>query len=471
MVALSDRKIAIVKTLVQSAPDKIVGGLQRALAEAGGDTVLASVRQLVEAEAADRLLRNAVFQPVTPLCVGSPSGNGGSDPYSLVFPAQTLTYLWRGLKVLAPAEMAAVANASTAIEKALATEQRVPDPRAAFDAVVKLAACGLRAAEQRDFKTAAEICERARPGAAEAFAACLDITPIVRRTLPRLPEWVTQAGDETSAPARLAYKDSVAIAEDAGPRFFEMLAAQLTPPWMVLRIISAIMEKPTERYLAESELGGFPERVMAEIDDALKAISKLDLDGGPEVGRAAGRLVELITQQTFELEVCIELTREQGWGHRIVGQKKALANLVEARLREAEKLTTAALPMLTSGFSRPRKSGPKLDEPPEPRSVGRAMTLLTFAHEIRLCANYGGFSAVHTKVTEKLSGLTDHYVDEVLDHLRTGDVADVSIAHAFLMMAANVAGLVRDDKAAELVRRRAASACAPPPDSAVILDA
>ncbi len=466
MVALSDRKIEIVKTLVQSAPDKIVGGLQKALAETGGDTVLASVRQLVEAEARDRLLRNAVFQPVAPLFVGD-----GSDLHSLVFPAQALTYIWRGLKASASAEMATVAAATAAIEKAIATEQRVPDPSMPYNAVVKLAAEGLRAAEQRDFKTAAEICEHCRPGAAEALAACLDITPIVRRTLPRLAEWVAQAGDETSAPARLAYKDSVAIAEDAGPRFFEMLAAQLTPPWMVLRIISAIMDKPTERYLADSELGGFPERVMAEIDDALKAISKLDLDGGPEAGRRAGRMVELITQQVFELEVCIELTREHGWGHRIVGQKKTLANLVEARLREAEKLTTAALPMQSSGFARPRKSGPKLDEPPEARNVVRAMTLLTLAHEIRLCTNYGGFSAVHAKVTEKLSGLADHYVEEVLDHLRTGDVAEVGNAHAFLLIAADVVSLTRDDKAAELVRRRAASACVPPPDSAVVLDA
>jgi hypothetical protein len=471
MVALSDRKIEIVKTLVQSAPDKIVGGLQHALSETAGDTVLASVRQLVEAEAADRLLRNAVFQPVTPLCVGD-----GSDPHSLVFPAQALVYIWRGLKALAPDEMSAAVNAVAAVERAIANEQRVPDPGHAFNALVKRAAEGLRAAGQgeagqRDFKAAAELCERARPGAAEGLAACLDISPIVRHTLPRLAEWVAQAGDETSAPARLAYKDAVAVAEDAGPRFFEMLAAQLTPPWMVLRIISAIMDKPTERYLAESELGDFPERVMGEIDDALKAISKLDLDAGPEAGRAAGRLVELITQQTFELEVCIEVTRDHGWGHRIVGQKKALANLVEARLREADKLTVATLPVESPGFRRPRKTGPKLDDPPEPRGLGRAMTLLTFAHEVRLCANYGGFSAMHTKVTEKIAHLAEGYVEEVLDHLRTGDVANVAIARSFLMIAADVLGLVRDEKAAEMVRCRAATACAPPLDSAIVLDA
>jgi hypothetical protein len=466
MVALSDRKIEIVKTLVESAPDRIVGGLQRALAESVGDTVLANVRQLVEAEAHDRVLRNALFQPVAPLFVGD-----GRDPHSLQFPAQAFVHIWRGVKASAAPQVQAAVNALAAVEKAIAGEQRPPDTSAVFDAVVRQAAAGLRASELRDFRTAAALCERARPGAAEALAACLDIAPVVRRTLPRLAEWLVQTGDETSAPARLAYKDAVAIAEDAGPRFFEMLAAQLTPPWMVLRIISAIMDKPTERYLADSELGGFPERVMADIDEALKAIGKLDLDGGPDAGRAAGRLVELITEQVFELEVCIELTRDHGWGHRIFGQKKSLANLVEARLREAEKLTGAALPMQSSGFARPRKTAPKLDDPPEARAIGRARTLLTFTHEVRLCASYGGFSAMHAKVTEKLSSQVDHYVEEVLDHVRTGDVENLSIAHDFLMFAADAIGLLRDEKVAELVRRRAATACAGSSDGAIFIDA
>lgn len=465
MVALSDRKIEIVRTLVESAPDKIVGGLQRALSETGGDTVLASIKQLVEAEASDRLLRNAVFQPVTPLCVGD-----GSDKRRLVFPARALACIWRGLKVIAPEEIAAAAKSSAGVATAIAAGLRPRDPSEIFDVLVAMAAAALRASELRDFRTAVELCDRARPGGAATFTACLDIAPVVRRALPRLPDWVAQPGEETGAAARLAYKDAVAIAEDAGPRFFEMLAGQLTPPWMVLRIISAIMDKPTERYLADSELGGFPERVMEEIDESLKAIGKLDLDGGPAAGRAAARLVELITQQTFELEVCIELTRDHGWGQRIVGQKKALANTVETRLRELEKLVAAALPALSPGFTRPRRTGPKLDEAPEPKAAGRAITVLTFAHEIRLCANYGGFSAMHTKVTEKLCGAVDRYVDDVLDDVRNGDVPDVRIARAFLQIAAAVVALIRDEKAAELVRRRAATVCAPP-DNTVMIDA
>lgn len=458
MVALSDRKIEIVRTLVESAPDKIVGGLQRALAETSGDgdTVLAGVRQLVEAEARDRMLRNAIFVAIAPICIGD-----GSDKRSLVFPANALAGLWRGLKALAPGQVAEAVEASAGVAAALRSGRTPLDPSAAFDDLVAIAAEALRDGDLRDVRNVAELCDRARPGGAEALVACLDISPVVRRTVSRLPDWVTHADDDNSAAARIAYKDAVAIAEDAGPRFFEMLAGQLTPPWMVLRIISAVMDKPTERYLADSELGGFPERVMDDIDLSLKAVGGLDFDGGPAAGRAAGQAVSLITQQVFELETCIELTRETGWGHRIVGQKQSLASLVEARLRDADKLVALALPIQTSGFSRMRKSAPKLDAPADATAVGRATTALNFAHEIRLCANYGGFSAVHAKVMEKLGESIDHYVEEVLDHVRTGDVADLAIALGLLRAAAGFMGLVRDDKAAELIRRRAVTACLP----------
>ncbi|MDB5427992.1 MAG: hypothetical protein JWR43_1967, partial [Phenylobacterium sp.] len=356
-------------------------------------------------------------------------------------------------------DVAAAGKASADVATAIASDRRPPDPNPALDSLVRVTADALRSSDQRDFRAAAELCDRARPGGAEALAACLDIAPVVRRAIARLPEWVAHPTGDTNAAARLAYKDSVAIAEDAGPRFFEMLAGQLTPPWMVLRIISAVMDKPTERYLADSELGGFPERVMNAVDEELRAIGGMDLDAGPEAGRAAGRLVELITQQVFELEVCIELTRDTGWGRRIVGQKQSLANLVEARLRDADKLSTAALPLQSSGFSRPRRTGPKLESPPDAKVVGRVMTLLHFAHEIRRCANYGGFSAAHAKAMEKIGGMIDHYVDEVFDQVRTGDVEDLKIAHAYLRAAADFNGLVRDDKAAELLRRRSAAAC------------
>ena len=70
MAGLPDAKIDIVRTLVRDAPDKVVDGLRNALALVDGDTALAGVRRVVDAEVDDRNLRNRVLEPVAPLFVG-----------------------------------------------------------------------------------------------------------------------------------------------------------------------------------------------------------------------------------------------------------------------------------------------------------------------------------------------------------------------------------------------------------------
>ncbi|MDE2487497.1 MAG: hypothetical protein KGO51_08870 [Alphaproteobacteria bacterium] len=445
MPALSERKIEIVRQLVEAAPDTIVGGLHRALAETAAESSLADVRRLVEIEVRDRRLRNAILQPIAPMCVGD-----GRDAKRLVFPSRALGSLWRGLKVIAPD---GVADAAVHLMDFRPGES----PTEPFDALVRLAAQALRNRQTNDFEQAADVCDLARPGGGDSFALCLDLSPVVRRTIPKLPDWTAHFGEETTASARLAYKDAVAIAEDAGPQFFEMLTAQLPYPWMVLRIISAVMDKPTERYLADSEMAVFGERVMEDIEDGIKAISKLDPDGGPDAGRAAGKRVELITFQVSEMETCIDLSREHGWGHDIAKHRKSLAGVVEAHLRTAEKLATAALPTQPAKLARIRRNIPRLNGLPEPISVRRAMTFLSFAQEVRSSANYGGFAAARGKMQEKLGDMLDSYVEEVLDLLRTGDAENEGAGYAYLEVAADISRLVRDEKAAELVRRRAAA--------------
>jgi hypothetical protein len=235
----------------------------------------------------------------------------------------------------------------------------------------------------------------------------------------------------------------------------------MTPWWMVLRIISAVMDKPTERYLRDSELSSFGEAVFEDVDQALHDISRLNADEGPAAGRACAKRAELVVHQVLEIETCMDLQRDQGWGLRVVKQRASLANVVEGRLREADKAMIEALPMAGHRQPRGRRSVPRLNVPPEPRLVARAMTLLSFCDELRTTANYGGFSSTRAKVVEKLAEYLDHYVEDLLDLVRTGEVEDVAIAAAFLETAADFSHLVVGDKASELVRRRAHSALHP----------
>jgi hypothetical protein len=449
MAALSERKLEIVRTLVETAPDRVVDNLQQALADASGDTALGSVRRLVESEARDRHLRNIVLLPIAPMCVGD-----GRDAFRLTFPSRVMSLIWRGLKAHAPA---VVHNAELALYDYRPGETSTEH----FDRLLRFAAKAIRAGEAREFRTVAEICDEARPDGAATLLACLDLGAIVRGVAHKLPEWTSQQGGGPNIGARLAYKDAVAVSDDAGPRFFQMLAAQLQQHWMILRIISGVMEKPTERYLADTELGMFGQYILRDIEGALKAIAQLDLDGGAAAAVEAARLVDQVTLQANEMETYVSLSREHGWGLALAKHRKSLAATVESRFREAEKYFEQALPCGRSKLKRGR-GGPKLADAPDPAVVGRCVTLLTFAAEVRFSSNYGGFAAARTALLESLGDELDLYVEEMLALLKTGEAENEEHARAYLGVAAEFSRLVRDDKAADLVRRRAAAAVASP---------
>lgn len=448
-MALSERKMEIVRTLVEQAPDQVVGSLQHALAQTAEESALGGVKRLVEGEAADRNLRNVILQPIVPMCVGA-----GNDPEALTFPLRALPLIWRGLKTCEP----------DAVDRARIASEEEYEPHKleqALNLVTRAAAQGLRDRADADFRAAAEIADAGRSGGGDLLIACVEISPVVRRAIQRLPDWITHPGGQTSAAARLAYRDTVAIDDDAGPLFFQMLAAQMAEPWMIMRIISAVMDRPTERYLKDSELAVFVEKLLEGIDRQIGVIAALKPEDGPTAGRAAARVAERVVREIMELEDSVNLPRDGGWGMRIHKQRASLAAVVEARLREGERMATQSLPMHAPRSQRIRHQQPQLTQMPEPRLVQGAMTLLSFSDELRSASNYGGFSTVRSRMVEKLGEHLDHYVDAVVDLLRSNEVEDRGVAAAFLQKVSDYNLLIRGEKAADLVRRQTHAALHP----------
>lgn len=451
MAALPAHKSAILRKLVETAPCRVVASLQQALAETSDDSALGCVRRLVDAEIADRSFRGAVLSPVAPMFIGL-----GDSARVLTFPGQVLSLIWRALKTDEEAAISEARDARAAAEKTRGWDD-------SYDRLAAAAAAGLRNRVNGDFRIAAEICDNARPEGAAALASCLELAPVVRRAAGKLPVWLAHAGSDTVAAARLAYHDAVAISDDAGPLFFEMLAAQLGQPWMVLRIISAVMERPTERYMAATELAGFVVKVMDDIEVTIVAIDNLEPDGGPAVGRSIANDAAIAVNQIAEIETNFELNRERGWGSRAQKQRLRLAAVVESQLRAAEAATLDALPMHTTRLHGVQRTLPLLDSPPDPLRVNRARTLLVFVEELRTAANYGGFSTARSKLIDKLGEYLANYVEDVLGLMRSGEADDLANAGAFLEVLADFSDHVGGDKAGELVRRRAQAALSAPP--------
>lgn len=446
MTSLPDQKLDVVRQLVQQAPDRVVGGLQAALTDAG-DGRLSEVRRLVELEAADRRLRNFVLSPVAPLFRAGRRGLG------VLLPPRALSLLWRGLKSDAPGETGRLDSLLRSI--------RADEQEQAFepaDALMARLAAGFRAGARPEYVEAAGLVAEARPGGIETLSLGLELSPIIRAAGPKLPDWVMRSTGENAAAARLAYRDAVSRSDEAGPLFFEMLAGQLDEPWMIMRIISAVMDRPGERYAAGSEVAAFPVRILEMIEENLEAIAGFAAEAGPAAGREAGRSVERIVSLAAELEDAVQLARDGPWGQRLAQHRKTLAATVERRLRETVKLVAAALPTERPSFGRGQREAPRLAGGPDGEAVAKAMTLLAFVDEIRSSADHGGFGASRTRLVEHLGDELDHYVEDVLDRIRHDEVDDEAAARAYLEAVAGFAALLRDEKAGEIIRRRAAAA-------------
>ena len=446
MTKLTNPQVSILSSLFGAAPNSAVETLERALAcEAPQGGAIAEVYNLVSAEAADRRLRAQAFGPISALCRPE---NGTPARFS----AEVLKPLWKAVCAVRP-EM---------VERLRIADSRRSDPEVsremeACDQLCAAAAAGLRAPGD-EFTDVVALLRQFQPDGPEALASMLDLAPVARNAMDRLPDWVGRPSEEKSAAMRLAYRDAVALAEDAGPRLFDIFYANLPEPWLILRILSAVMDRPADRYVAVSELARIGEAVLDDIDRQLSRFRAFNPAEGRAAGLAAGGLLQIVSQEIAEFEIAIELSREGLWGKRIANQKQSLAILAEARLGQIEKAVDAALPQQLVRFGRNLKGHPKLVDDPDPVAQRKAEGLLAFFAACRSSANQSGYGSVRAKVGEKLEEKLGDYIENLVETLRSEDIGDLGRVRAYMEVAARFVDAAQGEQAGQLVRRRAAAA-------------
>jgi hypothetical protein len=446
MPGLSDSQRAIILTLIDTAPDSALHSLDLALsAETRTDGPMAEIRDLVAMEASERRARDAVFSAFAALC----------PPGATVYPRKTfppgvLRKIWAALKGFAPEDTARAA----AETRDWTPEQPLP---VLFTRLVAVAAAGLREPAGTPFAAAAILLDEHEPGGAELFASYLDLDLIARDAILRLPDWLGRMTAERAAAVRLTFRDATDLAKDATPRLMEILISQMREPWQILRLVSAVMDRPQDSFMASSELAHIGVRMIDQMEAQVEILKAFDPMGGTKAGAAAAEAVRLIIAQAVEFEESLDLKRDGPWGARIVQIKKVTAQRVEALLAKADAAAGEALPLKAAKFGKSTRGLPRFDNAPKSDAVARAEAFMVFIERVRGPSQAGGFAAARTKVVEKLDDRLDQYVEDVLDYLRGEGAEQAENARAHLDLAARLVGLLRDEKAAQIVRRRAAA--------------
>ncbi len=445
MGAQMNDRLGVVRTLLETAPDSAVRDLDMAL-RADTSPVLAPVRAMVRAELSDRGVRDVVLAPVAPLC--APRADGFKQA---LFPAGALSRAWRALRALEPHAVTVVVSNLT-----LTTGEESHPP--ACDDLCRAAAAAIGEGAPA-MQGLIRYLEDFQPGAAGQFAGYLELAPLARTAIKRLPLWLRNMTEEQAAAVRLLFKDADGIAADASPRLLEVLLAQAAEPWRLLRIISAATHRASDGYLAASELAEFCERVLADIERRVNLVRQFDIDGGNEAGQAAAAALAVAINEIVEFEESVDLNKAGPWGQRIGKLKQSLSGLTEGLLKKTPKIVGDALPLqqVRAGGVNVRTE-PRLDQPPDARLVRRAMGSLAFFDRCRATSGPGGYGAVRSRAEEEISHRLDSYIQEILAMVHGGELESRDHARAFLEVAADMTALAQDEKAAQIVRRRAAAA-------------
>lgn len=440
---IDPRRLALLKGLIQTLPAGVLRSLETALG-LSKDAGLASVRSLVAVELDSRQVCEAVFMPFVRLFQPREDGLGG-----VRFPRRWLTAVWTQLEAR---ESALYRDAFAAFRV-----QRAEDPTpVVFFRLVKAGADLCRAEPQAvagtdDAESLAQVAELAR---------YFDLHRIMRQTLSRLPDFLGRMDAEKAAALRVLFKDAAEFEDESGCRFLELVFANLNDGGQIIKLMATVADRPKDRFLAESELASFGERILAQIE-ARVANLRRDMGGRAQEGAdmaQAGRQIAQALAQLQMFEQYIELARNGPWGQRVAAAHKEIAGLVEQVLNGAERRLAQALPTRTERIhGRMKREAPDLSAI-EPERLEQTRQILAFIGQARAIAASGGFASLHAKTVEALEAQMDVWFGSLLADANSGDLNDVDVAtEAFERVTGLMQALCGDEKAKTARRRVAAS--------------
>jgi hypothetical protein len=439
MASVPEAKLALVRALIERTPDRALKSLLSALGMAEDGPML-EIRDLAAAEANARKIGRAVFFVISPLF--EPANRRPGYPN---FPTPTPALLWRAVRRLEP-------------DLASKTMRALQDRRSGdlTPRVVDRCCVALVDALRRDPK--AVLCGVSLD--VDQLIACLELSPVAREAAHLLPTWLGRPGEAEVAALKVVYKDASAIRPDGGPLLTAILSAHLPEPHLALRVVSMIMDRPSDSYLAGSELSVFADRLFEMVENALAAVRAFD-PSDAAAARAAAQTVPVACGVFQEFEESLELGRRSAWGQRLTNLRHALAAACEKRVVQAEEAVEEALPYQGSRVAnRVVRNLPRLDAPPAPEAVVRARALMAFLDATHGSAAVGGFGAARNRVAAAISERLTLYAEELFAVLNAGECPNVEVARTCLDLAAEFIAIAESDEAGQLMRRRAAMALA-----------
>ncbi|MFT4953999.1 MAG: hypothetical protein ACI8U3_000361 [Brevundimonas sp.] len=438
MTGLSVASQTALKAMIQAAPDDALVKLSRALRTTPGERV-DWIRRMIMGEQAVRRMRQAAFGPLVPMFRARMDG-----VRALTFPAPVLGGLWRQVCARQPA----------LVDQA--REMTVGGGE--IDAGLLDQFCVSAAAVLRD--DPASVWSPLKPDVAEELAACFDLAPLARAALPMLGRWTGPPDPDSEASLRLMMRDAERIGENAAVRMTEILLANIAEAPLILRVIGRVANTDgEERFLAESELADFGERLFERLEVAAEALDEFHpARAAPGDAEAVAARLTAAAEILRQMELSLALTPDGDWGARFQALKMRMSRGLDNVMGLAPRMVDKALPLervrIVGAMSR---MAPVMDAAAHGPLMDQARSALVVLHGARSASAVLGCGGQRAQICDTLQKRLMPYGDELIEGLNAGDVKDEAHVAVLAELCAGFLELCDAAPAAKALRRRLAA--------------
>jgi hypothetical protein len=401
-------------------------------------------------ETIDRRRRAIAFAPLLPMFRPRPDGVD-----SVNFPSGVLPRLWKAAASREP-DLLLILDDYRPIEDN-------PKMRTVADRICVAAAGAVR--DQPDLIWPLSGDEETRRKGLEELALCFDLAAMARRGLLILPDLILRPTGDQLAELRLLIRDSAEITADGGPRILEIFFAHLGDASLILRlVIHSSKAAAKEGFLSESEMAGFVNRLLVEVEARITRIASHKPGAKADPGPGVRADVAWCAETLGELDVTLQLDPESGWGKQAREARERINGALSKTLRSLDKTLDRLMPTRDAKTTgRMTRKVADLDAEAAPlEAVQAAVVLLTLLGALRTAAQVFGCETLRHQLVQSTSERVTTWVDQVIEAVNAGDAPDQRKSLAMVETLAKCLLLIEETDAARTVRRRAGAAGARP---------
>jgi len=293
-------------------------------------------------------------------------------------------------------------------------------------------------------------------GDAREMAILLSVGPAIIELQRVMPQQTPALTDELLHTLREIYDVVVEKVPDAAPYIAVVAMNRLVRPWEALRLPLAISRQTQDTLISNTDMGLVGEILFADIEDhavAVRNARQPEFDVDDLVMH-----IEKFAMLSSGLVMEVEMRRAGKWGQRLLKDRQALAEVMDAYMERAPREVLAALPTVRAGAFSGGPRVPDLRRVPDAAKKERA---LRYARLIAGCKDFapqGSFGSALARAQEEVATVLTTYCDEMLRELKTAEGDRRAIAEQYFTLAADLTGFLLSPEEGEFLRRRGRAA-------------